>query len=244
MPGDPHSGSKFWKALGRDFWQHRSRFISWPRLHRYGPVDIEVHRIEGIAEPPVPRRFLQPIQQSRPRPARLVCRLPGWLCRNDLQHCRLARWKLHAADPAFGSDSILKRTGTCRAAQIIEVLRRCRCAANATRGLALKDNCCQLGGICRGSLFTVTACFFQAFEADRKIAANNLILRTPMCTRPRQAPNKCGWRPRESVQHGRRFTPTPSQASSLRKQSHLSWRLINTLTEPNKSGPPGPPSGF
>jgi hypothetical protein len=37
-----------------------------------------------------------------------MCRLPGWQCRNNFQYCLLTRWKLHAADPAFGADSILR----------------------------------------------------------------------------------------------------------------------------------------
>ena len=43
-------------------------------------------------------------------------------------------------------------------------------------------------------MFTVTACFFPGLRGRQKDCSTNLILRTPMCTRPGQVPNKCEWK--------------------------------------------------
>jgi hypothetical protein len=43
-------------------------------------------------------------------------------------------------------------------------------------------------------VFTVTACFFPGLRGRQKDCSTNLILRTPMCTRPRQKPTKCEWK--------------------------------------------------
>ena len=44
------------------------------------------------------------------------------------------------------------------------------------------------------TVFTVTACFFPGLRGRQKDCSTNLILRTPMCTRPPQEPNKCEWK--------------------------------------------------
>ncbi len=44
------------------------------------------------------------------------------------------------------------------------------------------------------TVFTVTACFFPGLRGRQKDCSTNLMLRTPMCTRPREEPTKCEWK--------------------------------------------------
>ena len=55
----------------------------------------------------------------------------------------------------------------------------------------------------KDTVFTVTACFFPGLRGRQKDCSTILILRTPMCTRHRQAPIKCEWKHGESVEHDR-----------------------------------------
>jgi hypothetical protein len=52
------------------------------------------------------------------------------------------------------------------------------------------------------TVFTVTACFFPGLRGRQKDCSTNLMLRTPMCTRPRLQPIKCEWKRGDQFSHG------------------------------------------
>jgi hypothetical protein len=69
-----------------------------------------------------------------------------------------------------------------------------------THGRLLESDVLKLKRL-KDIVFAVTACFFPGLRGRQKDCSTDLILRTPMCTRPRRGPKKCEWKHGVSVEH-------------------------------------------